>query len=424
VVTMQGSVAYAEIPSENIPQTCSIFASKDAQMLPDKVQTFQCEQFNRRLFSPWDRTTPRLRPGISYFIDAFRYGTYYGENKQPITPATIQAIIDQMDGAHFPCVVQRAITIRVTALRVVPTFRPFYLSFEKAGEGFPFDYAQESGLDANVPVAVIHYTKDKSWALVETGELTGWVPCQDLARVSRTQARIYKSKKLGVVVRDNVPLHDRHGNYTGVLKIGMVLPTDFTGKHPVVLIAKRQDNGAAFFEWIGCSTNAVVPQPLPLSSRNLAMIADRMMGQNYGWGDLFGDRDCASLVQDLYVPFGIWLPRNGNDQGQFGGTYFSLKDLGSDQKEQFILANGIPFGTLLWLKGHIMVYAGKYNGRALVFHNIWGIRTKLDGKEGRFVIGKAVLTTLTPSRVVPNADPSGDLLSRVESMTVLVPKFY
>ncbi|NBV83723.1 hypothetical protein EBR57_06350 [bacterium] len=150
-----------------------------------------------------------------------------------------------------------------------------------------------------------------------------------------------------------------------------------------------------------------------------------LMGQNYGWGDLYGDRDCASMIQDLFVPFGIWLPRNGNDQGRFGGYYMDLKSLSPSDKERMILANGVPFLTLIWLKGHIMVYVGQQDGRALVFHNIWGLRTRSsEGKEGRYLIGKAVVTRLTPGEMVPSADPNGDLLKRIEGMAILTPRFY
>ena len=40
-----------------------------------------------------------------------------------------------------------------------------------------------------------------------------------------------------------------------------------------------------------------------------------------------------------------------------------------------ILEQGMPFLTLIWMKGHIMLYIGNEHGRALVFHEFWGIKT-------------------------------------------------
>jgi len=131
------------------------------------------------------------------------------------------------------------------------------------------------------------------------------------------------------------------------------------------------------------------------------------------------------MLADLFAPFGLWLPRNGNDQGRFGGYAISLAHLSPKDKEITLIKNGIPFFTLLWLKGHIMLYVGTASGRALVFHNLWGLRTlKSDGSLGRYVIGKAVVTTLQPGNSLPNADPDGDLLKRLDMMTILMPRFY
>ena len=86
-----------------------------------------------------------------------------------------------------------------------------------------------------------------------------------------------------------------------------------------------------------------------------------------------------------------------------------------------ILERGIPFLTLIWAKGHIMLYMGSRHGRALVFHNLWGIKTRdLWGREGRQVVGHAAITTLHPGAELPNRQlPDDDLLNRLEGMTLL-----
>jgi hypothetical protein len=71
-----------------------------------------------------------------------------------------------------------------------------------------------------------------------------------------------------------------------------------------------------------------------------------------------------------------------------------------------------------------MLYIGEYKGRALIFHNIWGIKTRdLTGKEGRKIIGQAVITTLRPGDELRCIDPEGGtLLKAITVMNILVPE--
>jgi hypothetical protein len=64
---------------------------------------------------------------------------------------------------------------------------------------------------------------------------------------------------------------------------------------------------------------------------------------------------------------------------------------------------------------------GQYRGRALILHNTWGLKTKTWlGKEGRHVIGKAVITTLQPGAELSDlARPMGLLINKVTGMSVL-----
>lgn len=88
-----------------------------------------------------------------------------------------------------------------------------------------------------------------------------------------------------------------------------------------------------------------------------------------------------------------------------------------------ILEKGVPYLSLLWRKGHVMLYIGRKDGRALIFHNIWGIRTKdLQGREGRKIIGQAVITTLQPGQELIDIDSAaGSLLDNVAAMNILAP---
>ncbi len=160
--------------------------------------------------------------------------------------------------------------------------------------------------------------------------------------------------------------------------------------------------------------------PLPLSSGALASLADGMMGRPYAWGGLYQERDCSATVRDLFIPFGLWLPRNSAQQAR-AGRVISLENLTPEEKEQAVLRQGVPFLTLLWMQGHVMLYIGEFRGRPLVLQNLWGIKTRRwGGGEGRRVVGRVVVTTLSPGMELPDiALPEGDLRWGLKGMTLL-----
>ena len=53
----------------------------------------------------------------------------------------------------------------------------------KAGEGFPFDYFQNSALWPGTPLLITHASRDGAWLFAEAGMVAGWVPAQDVAFV-------------------------------------------------------------------------------------------------------------------------------------------------------------------------------------------------------------------------------------------------
>ena len=82
--------------------------------------------------------------------------------------------------------------------------------------------------------------------------------------------------------------------------------------------------------------------------------------------------------------------------------------------------NGVPFSTLVYLKGHIMLYIGAKNNEPLVFHNIWSVRLKDEtGRKYRHIIGKATVTTLEPGVGIKDFDEDTNILNRIEGIVIL-----
>ena len=171
---------------------------------------------------------------------------------------------------------------------------------------------------------------------------------------------------------------------------------------------------------------AAAVKPLPLTRKNLARAANVLVGQHYGWGGMYENRDCSAMIRDLFAPFGIWLPRNSKDQAREGGRWIDLSMLKAVEKERVIRRDGVPYLTLLYMKGHIMLYMGVHDDAVLVFHNFWSVRTKGKAKsQRRQIVGQAAITTLRPGGVRHGKGKDGYLrgllgmtfLTAPESMT-------
>ena len=160
---------------------------------------------------------------------------------------------------------------------------------------------------------------------------------------------------------------------------------------------------------------------MKLNYKNLSNIADKLAGKPYGWGGLYGNRDCSAMIKDLFTPFGIWLPRHSSAQAKHIGTFIDLKNVDSSTKESIIKNSAIPYLTLIWYPGHIMLYIGDHKGEPIIFHNIWGIRTK--DKLRRKVIGESVITTLNPGKSISKANKKQSILNKIQGMTYLLPGY-
>lgn len=130
--------------------------------------------------------------------------------------------------------------------------------------------------------------------------------------------------------------------------------------------------------------------PLAATPNNMAHLANNLMGQPYGWGGAEGYRDCSALIKDLFMPFGIWMPRNSGAQAK-AGSQVSLKDFKSKEKKKIIVGQGIPFFSLITAPGHIVLYIGTSKEQPYIYHSVWGLRTS---KTKRVIIGRSAIMPL------------------------------
>ncbi len=404
---------------QTVPQNLAVFAGQaggSALLRSPQAAQEDMEQFRRRFFAPWSagkmsRATLREFEAVLNWAPGKRG---FAENLRPWNDAAWEnmrynAALDEASSQG-----RAAVVVRHADLRLAPTVKPRFARIEGAGQGWPFDDFQQSSMAVGTPVMVHHESRDGAWLLVQSPMAWGWVEAGSVAFVDEAFQSLWQSASLGCVVKEDVSLRDA-GAFFAVADIGTVLP--MSGR--TVLVPVRGVDGRAHAAHVSVESGSVLPMPQPLTAQAVAAVGDRMMGENYGWGGMYGNRDCSAMMRDLFAPFGIWLPRNSAAQTK-AGDFHSVQDLSAENKTKAILRGAEPFRTLLWLPGHIGLYVGSFEGRPVFFHDIWGVRSRLrDGREGRIILGRAVITGLEPGSERSDADPKGLLIERIRGYSII-----
>lgn len=411
---------------EFLSQTVSDYIDRDADRIlaEDDFLASSATYYLERHFAPWDGYSDDSN--ISYLeqsIERARTIPGYAENKLPHDPRLIEGLIAKMDMAGFPSLSIAAITLRETNVRGFPTDRPRFLAFSRPGEGYPFDYWQYSLLFANTPVHIIHSTRTGDWLYVQAPFVSGWVRSHDLGIISREDQNRFRRGPFLVPLRDRMPLHDENNRFIFTSRLGGLYPQEDQGDGEYhILAAEPGDDGKALLKKATLSDDAFAPFPLEPTGRSIAAMSDAMADDPYGWGGLYGNRDCSAFLRDLFAGFGLWLPRNSYWQAHDGQGPVMLTHLSPAEKERFIIEKAVPFATVLWMPGHVMLYIGEKDGRAMAVHVMWGLRSYVPFRgEGRIIVGGMAVTTLTPGIELVEVPPDSLLINRIEAMRVLVP---
>lgn len=374
-------------------------------------------KYNELFFSPW--TNKNFTPSIADTKWGFGYKNkeMYGENLKKIPSKWFEEIEALANYDTFKSVSKTGIIVNNSDLRVIPSSKPFFYNPSVAGEGFPFDYNQNSSIKLNTPVFISHYSKDKKWALIESSVAVGWIPVEDIAIVDDNLISEFMNSNYYVSMKDNLRLFN-NDIFQAEATIGTILPI----KDNNILVVKRDFSGKGIILPMNVEVEDkefVLKKPVKFEKKNIELIGNQLIGTPYTWGGGLGNRDCSAMTKDFFSPFGIFLPRNSKAQA-YSGKYIELEGLSSADKKQKIMKEGKPFQTLLYMNGHIMIYIGSNNGEPLIMHDFWGVKTvNNEGTQGRIIVGKTAITTLEPGKELSTKYKIKGLTGSIKGMTLL-----
>ena len=382
---------------KRLPQSAAAYlpGSASQRLLSKDEQKRQTDECVARFFSPWTDEWPQEHVETFFSWDLSKEN-FWGGTLLPISPERMSGMLDQGDLKNFPSRSLRAIATANTDLRFLPTVEPLFADPERAGEGWPFDYSQNSTMWSGTPLRVLHESRDGMWLFCVCSFAAGWVRAQDVAFVSDEFVGAYRALPLAAITVDEVPLRDAGGHTLILGRMGAYFPQ----KGNTLLVPLRNERGEAVIAEATVPSDMSAPLPMELTAENVARMADRLMGTPYGWGGLNGWRDCSATMRDLLAPFGLWLPRNSSPQARKSGNFVELAGLSDEEKLNAIRTYGVPFASMIGMKGHIGLYLGYDEScEPLILHNSWGIGMKRDDDpdlSGRVLICKTAVTTLHP----------------------------
>ena len=356
----------------------------------------------------------------------------YGQNYRPHTARWLDDIERNMNLQQFGQAPRytpnaRAIATDALLVRELPTMDPSFYSHRLAGQGYPFDNLQISSVRPGTPLYVLGRSVDGDWDYVQSPDVQGWVLASGVGAVDDAFISAWshrRSDAWGVIIAASTGVRDASATFRFNATAGTLLPlaqasSDSSNQQQyTVLVPARNVDGRAVLREAQLPGSSLAPAPYAATPHHLAVLMKSLIGRPYGWGNMNFYNDCSSELQSIFAAFGVWLPRHSSAQ-MTAGAMTDLSTKSPEERLDYLVRNGKPMRTLVYIGGHVMLYLGNAtrDGRTvpLVYQDIWGMRPADNSR--RAVIGGSVIFPLLLS--IPE-DPSLESLAATRIFQVSV----
>lgn len=400
----------SNIDDLSLSQRAVMYISDNKEIATSNFSLKLREEYLDKYFSVWNKDfVPPSKEDVFWGLSSKRG---FGESKRYHSDGFLDELRLNADVDSYPSKNDYAIMVKTANVRVLPTIKP---RFSKQ-DGYPFDRWQNSLIFAWTPIRILHEDKTKEWLLVQSAFVSGWVKFDEVAKISKKDMNnLMHTRDFVVPIKDRIPLYHKD-KFVVNARIGML----FQKIDNKIYGYYRNNEGLAIKIPLSFDTNLFSKFPLAFTQSNIANLADSLNLENYGWGGMYENRDCSAFIRDVLMNVGIFLPRNSLAQVNAAksspySTYITLpKD--NDEKIEIIKKRALPFRTIFWLKGHIMLYIGEYNNQPIVMHDVWAVNSS----KGLNILGGISITTLIPGNEQNGINPPPSLLDRIEAMNIIV----
>jgi hypothetical protein len=242
-----------------------------------------------------------------------------------------------------------------------------------------FDELQNSSLDIGTPLAVLHQSVDRRWYYAIAPLSSGWVKVENVALCSLKELKNLTNHLSFVVItrqKAGIYLDSSLKQYHDYVRMGIRLPLHkMDSKTVQVIIPFRKPDGTYAQKAAYVRKEMVHKGYLQFTARNIIQQAFELLNAPYGWGGMYGEQDCSRFMQEIFATSGIFFPRNSSDQAQVG-LLIGKFDENSAEKEKLEVLSKKAIGgiSILYIKGHIMLFLGMVDKKPYAIHATWAYR--------------------------------------------------
>jgi hypothetical protein len=280
-------------------------------------------------------------------------------------------------------------TLRRTNMKMYPTDLPIYKNNKD------IDLNQYTLLEPFTPLAVLHTSKDREWLYVQSPFMRGWVKKKDVIIKEKKELLKVLSLPFLVVLKPKL--------YIKNLEFGLGAKVPYLNKEGELYRVLLPDGS---YHRVSLS-EGFNDGYLAYSEGTVKSLLEGLLGQPYDWGGMHGSWDCSSFIRDVFSLFGLELPRNSQQQSQIG---IKVKEgFNSYEEMKNTLETLPPFRTLIFLRGHVMLYGGIEGKDIVIYHALYGILRD----DGKYIKVKKIVKNLL------ERDKLTNIYKRVISVNVL-----
>lgn len=314
---------------------------------------------------------------ISKYIKeyAINITKYYNDNKVKYASKDESILKDNLNlnSISSPASPQYGLTLTKTNIRSYPTDIGAY----KTTDSLFIDMFQQSSLENNEPVIILHESLDKKWYFIQGYNYRGWCNASNIGKVNNKDElfNYLENNKFIMVTGNHINAYSLDDNMKYSYNMGskIFLCNDITdtkdiaqeivNNNYIIKIPIKDENNNLTFKIGKLSFSEDTNYGyLPYTIENVLLQGFKSLGEKYDWGNKFNGRDCSGYISSIYNTMGFRLPRDTDPMENIPSI--SLKLTVNKEKQ---IENLLP-GSLLFMNNHVMMYIGNYNGSNYMIH--------------------------------------------------------
>lgn len=259
------------------------------------------------------------------------------------------------------------------------------------------------------PLVILHESKDGEWYFVSMYGYSGWIQkeytavCKSksdwLERqnpdsflvVTGKEIRLQEDPYCKELALQLVPMGTKMELISSKEAPERVNSRNTYGNYVVKLPIRLADGSVSDGYTLIPSTADVTVGYMPYTVNNLISQSLKLQGDAYGWAGSFHSNDCSGIIREIFLCFGIEMPRTATQQMLVKGVNKTDVEGSADIVKMETLKNTSP-GALLFFKGHIMIYLGMDGDEPYVISSVGSISTS-ELKTGEYINVNDIMIT-------------------------------